>query len=72
MQIDLEPRRHSHLYEIKPMSRWWLALCLVLSAIGVAANGWDRAETWALLLMGWLLGLATLLTGPKFWLSKLD
>lgn len=72
MQIDLEPRKHSHLYEIKPMSRWWLVLCLALSGIAVAANGWDRAETWALLFMGWAIGLATLLIFPRTWLSKLS
>lgn len=72
MQIDLEPRKHSHLYEIKPMSRWWLVLCLGGISLGVAVNGWDNFATWFLVLLGWMLGLATLLVFPKTWLSKLD
>lgn len=71
-QIDLEPRKHSHLYEIKPMSRWWLVLCLALSILGIAGNGWANPATWFLLMIGWGLGLSTLLVFPKTWLSKLD
>jgi hypothetical protein len=72
MQIDQDERRHSHLYELKPMSRWYLVLVLALSGLGVYVNGWDSPVTWFLLLMGWGLGLATLLTNPKKWLSKID
>ena len=72
MQIDLEPRKHSHLYEIKPVSRWWLVLGLALSTLGIVANGWDNPVTWFLLFIGWILGLVTLLADPRFWLSKID
>lgn len=71
-QIDLEPKRHSHLYELKPMSKGWLALCGALAVLGIVVNGWDNPATWFLLMIGWGLGLATLLTSPKTWLSKLD
>ena len=70
MHIDQDERRHSHLYELKPMSRWFLIVILALSSLGVYANGWDNPVTWFLLLMGWGLGLATLLTNPQKWLSK--
>lgn len=69
-EIDLEPRKHSHLYELKPMSRWWMVLMLVMSVVGIAGNGWNNPSTWFLLLNGWGLGLATLLTNPKKWLTK--
>jgi hypothetical protein len=72
MQIDQDDRRHSHLYELKPMSRWWLVVGLALSVLGVYVNGWDNPATWYLLMVGWGLGLATLLTNPRKWLSKLD
>lgn len=71
-QIDLEPRQHSSSYELKPMSRWWLVLVLALSSLGIYVNGWDNPATWYLLMMGWGLGLATLLTNPAKWLSKID
>lgn len=50
MQIDLEPRKHSHLYEIKPMSRWLLAPAVVMLSLGIWLNGWDRVETWGLII----------------------
>lgn len=72
MQIDLEPRKHSHLYELKPMSRWWFLLVCGGIALGGAVNGWDNFATWFLVLMGWGLGLATLLVFPRTFLSRLD
>lgn len=71
-QIDLEPRKHSHLYELKPMSRWWLVPGLVGAVIGIAANGWDKPSTWALLAAGVIIGFAVLLTNPAKWLSNLE
>lgn len=72
MQIDQEARRHSHLYELKPMSRWWLVLALVLTVVGVAGNGWQNPSTWFLVFCGWMIGFAMILTNPQKWLSKLD
>lgn len=54
------------------MSRWWLVVGWVLAAVGATANGWDNPATWFLLMAGWGIGLATLLTNPQKWLSKLD
>lgn len=52
------------------MSRWWLVLMVALSVLGTLANGWTNPATWFLLMSGWGLGLATLLTNPKKWLTK--
>jgi hypothetical protein len=70
-QVDLEPRRHSSSYELKPMSRWWLVLAVALSILGIFGNGWANPATWYLLMCGWMLGFAAILTNPKRWLSKL-
>lgn len=72
MQIDQDERRHSHLYELKPMSRWWLALLACLWALGIAVNGFFNPGTWYLLLMGTFGGFALILVFPKYWLSRLD
>lgn len=71
-QIDIKPKANSHLYEVKPASRWWLVLMSALSLIGIVGNGWTNPATWFLLVIGWGLGLATLLTNPKTWLSKIE
>jgi hypothetical protein len=70
--LDLEPRRHSHLYEVKPMSRWWLVVVLPLVCLPIWLNGFDRIETWGLLFMGWMLGLGMVMVFPRTFLSKLD
>jgi hypothetical protein len=48
--LDLEPRKHSSFYEIKPMSRWVLAPAVGMLALGIWLNGWDRPETWGLIV----------------------
>lgn len=70
--IEANPREHSSSYELKPMSRWWLVLAWALAALGILVNGWANPATWFLLMIGWMMGLATLLTNPKKWLSKID
>lgn len=70
MQIDLEPRRHSHLYEIKPMSRWYLAVPIVALALGIWLNGWDRAETWGLIFFGGMLFGLLPMVFPRQLLSR--
>lgn len=72
MQIDQDERRHSHLYELKPMSRWWLvfagAFCLVLAY----ANGLDRPLTWILICSGCIFAAFAILVFPRYWLSKIN
>ena len=70
-QIDLEPRRHSHLYELKPISRWWIALTSGLVAFGVWGNGITNPASWFLVLAGALWFGAVVLSNPRKWLSKL-
>lgn len=71
-QIDAKPSEHSSSYELKPMHKGWFAMTLVLAAIGIWANGWSNPATYFLLLIGWGIGLATLLVFPKKWLSKIE
>lgn len=71
-EIDMDRRQHSHLYEIRPMSRWWLALVLALCLVVAWVNGWEKPETWALLLFGGGLGVACLLVFPRLTLTKRD
>ncbi len=59
-------------YEITPVHRGWLFLVLGLSLIAVFINGAANPQSWFILIMGWGLGLATLLTNPKKWLTKID
>lgn len=51
-EIDLDPRKHSHLYEIKPMSPWLLLPVAIMMVIGILLNGPTRIETWALVVFG--------------------
>jgi hypothetical protein len=69
-QIDLEPRRHSHLYEIKPMSRWYLVLASAFLALAVFVNGWDRYETWGLVIFSALFSGLLPMVFPKQLLSR--
>lgn len=72
MQIDLEPKRHSHLYEIKPMSRWWLTIPVALIGLNAYLNGFGRVETWGLVFFGGMLVAAIILCFPRYWLSKIN
>lgn len=72
MQIDLEPRAHSHLYEVKPMSRWLFIPVLAFVAVCIAANGISNPISWSLLLSGIFFGWTLVATNPKKWLSRLD
>ena len=71
-QIEADPRHHSHLYELKPLSRWWLLAAAGIAVVLAFGNGWEKPITWALLLVGFLTGFAVLLVFPRFWLSKIN
>ena len=68
--IDAEPRQHSHLYELRPMSRWWLVPICGYAALYIAVMGVATWQAWAGLLAGAGLGLAAIMIFPRFWLSK--
>jgi hypothetical protein len=63
-QIDLEPRHHSQLYEVKPMSRWWLVPPLIYALVSVYALGFTNPLSWTPLVPGYLLGMATVKIFP--------
>lgn len=69
-EIDLEPRKHSHLYELRPMSRWLLLPASVMLALGILVNGWDRFETWGLVLFGGLFFSLLPMVFPRQLLSR--
>jgi hypothetical protein len=69
-EIDLEPRRHSSSYELKPMSPWLLVPVAVLLALSVWLNGVERAETWALVVFGGLFFSLLPMVFPKQLLSR--
>lgn len=71
-QIDLEPRKHSHSFELKPWSRWWLLFPLGGIALTTFANGWDDPVTWSLVFCGALLMAFLVLVFPHYWLSRRD
>jgi hypothetical protein len=70
--LDLEPRRHSHLYEVKPMSRWWLVIAASFAVLMVYLNGVGNLWSWGLLFSGVLLSWLVIAAFPKTFLSKLD
>lgn len=70
--IDLEPRKHSHQYELKPISRWWLVVPAFSILLGGVANGVQNPTTWGLLFVGALSMLICLLVFPRYWLSRLE
>lgn len=72
MQIDLEPNRHSHLYELKPMSKWWLLPIVAFGALCLSALGWTNVQAWACLFAGAMFMLALLLIFPRYFLSRRD
>jgi hypothetical protein len=70
--LDLEPRKHSSFYEIKPMSRWWLVIAAGVVLLGAFANGIDDPLTWVLLGFGALAMALLVLVFPRYWLSRRD
>lgn len=70
-EIDLEPRRHSSRYELKPMSRWWLVFVAFMAGLFIYANGYDRPISYVLVFLGVLIGFAAILAFPRFFLSRL-
>ena len=72
MQIDQDERRHSHLYELKPVNRLWLLPPIGLALLGLGIGGFDNPSTLAALVGGVGIGFALILAFPKYWLSRLD
>lgn len=68
-KIDLDPREHSHNYEIKPLSRWWLVVPAFMVLLGAYVNGFTNPITWCLIGFGAALGWAVLLCFPRYWLN---
>jgi hypothetical protein len=71
-QIDLEPRSHSSNYELKPMSRWWLAVPVAAILLNAYLNGFSSLYTWGLVFFGMLLMAFLVLIFPHYWLSRRD
>jgi len=71
-QIDQDPRKHSHLYELKPMSRWWLAVPAGAVFLGAFANGFTEPLSWALMGFGALSMAVLILVFPHYFLSRRD
>ncbi|MFD1945072.1 hypothetical protein ACFSJV_22835 [Paradevosia shaoguanensis] len=70
--IELEPRKHSHLYEVKPMSRWWLVPAIGYALLCLAVMGFGNWQAYCALFGGALLMLALLMIFPHYWLSRRD
>lgn len=70
MQVDLDPRKHSHQYEIKPMSRRWLVAALAFAGSMALASGIFIATTWAMFFAGAIVTTFTVLCFPKTFLTK--
>lgn len=71
-QIDQDPREHSHLYELKPISRWWLLLAAGLAVLALFNAGLADWRSWALLFFGALLLAILVLVFPRYFLSRRD
>lgn len=71
-QVDLEPGRHSHLYEIKPLSRWWFVAAIALFCFAAFWSGLTRPETWLVGLTAAFVCAFALLCFPRYWLSKIN
>lgn len=71
-QIEADPRSHSHLYELKPISRWYLVGFALFIALGVYLNGFFNLWTWYLLFFGAAFGFANVFVFPYIHLKKMD
>lgn len=70
--LDLEPRKHSSSYELRPMSRWWLLPSGALLCLNIYLNGVGNVQTWGLAFFGALFALTLVLVFPRYWLSRRD
>jgi hypothetical protein len=70
MQIDQDERRHSHLYELKPMSPWLLLPPLAMLVLSVLLNGLGRVETWGLIVGSGLFCSLLPMVFPRQLLSR--
>lgn len=71
-EIDIEPRKHSSSYELKPWSRWWLLVPVVGVLLGAYVNGIASIYTWGLVFFGMMLMAFLILVFPHYWLSRRD
>lgn len=52
------------------MSPWWLVTPTMALALGIWLNGWDRAETWCLIIFGGMFFSLLPMVFPKQLLSR--
>jgi hypothetical protein len=70
MQIDLPPKNHSHLYELRPMSPWLFVPAVGALSLFIWLNGVDRMETWGLVLFGGMFFSLIPMVFPRQLLSR--
>jgi hypothetical protein len=70
MQIDLEQRKHSSMYEIKPMNPLWMVGAFAFLAAMVAASGATVPSTWAMFVAGVIVTIFAILCFPRVFLAK--
>lgn len=68
--IDLEPHRHSHMYELRPLPRRLLIPTFLMLCLAIWLNGAWRIETWALVVFSGLFFGALPVTFPRQLLSR--
>lgn len=68
--IDLDPRKHSHLYELRPMSPWLLVPVGIMLVVGIFLNGPTRVETWGLIVCSGLFFSLLPMVFPRQLLSR--
>lgn len=68
--IDLEPRKHSSAYELKPMSPWLLVPVTAMLMLAIWLNGVNRIETWALIGFGGMFFSLLPMVFPRQLLSR--
>ena len=70
-QIDLDPRRHSHLYEVRAASRWALVPIVGFLGLGIWRIGASDPFVWCTVFFAAASGFALPVVFPRFFYEKL-
>lgn len=70
--LDLEPDEVRERYDVKPMSRWWLAVPVLWVLLGLYVTGFTNPLSYSLILSGMSFMGLLIMVFPRHFLRRRD